>query len=87
VGFQFVGEVEVLHDAAPLPPRTRRVFGTPRSRSMCFVGREDELARLEAALASAEPARIAVEGLAGIAKTERALQLVHQLATAARGSP
>ncbi len=52
-------------------------------RTACFVGRTAELDRLEALLASGSDARIAasVEGLAGIGKTELALQLVYRLAS------
>ncbi|WP_428269293.1 effector-associated domain 2-containing protein, partial [Haliangium sp.] len=52
------------------------------ARTACFVGRAAELDQLEALLTGGSDARIAasVEGLAGIGKTELALQLVYRLA-------
>ncbi len=77
-------------DALPEPVEARRtrpasrggLYGVPRGLSMCFVGRESELLALERLLASETHVRIqaSVEGLAGIGKTELALQLIHRLA-------
>ncbi len=63
------------------PAGPSRLFGVPQSLSVQFVGREVEMARLEELL-RATSVRVAasVEGLAGIGKTELALQLVHHLA-------
>ena len=67
----------------PSPARgASRLHGVPRTRSVQFVGRERELAELSKLLEQVGSVRIAasVEGLAGIGKTELALQLVHRLA-------
>ncbi len=67
------------------PSRTHglsRLYGVPCFRSVHFVGREEELDQLQEILSRTGSVRVAasVEGLAGIGKTELALQLVHQLA-------
>ena len=55
-----------------------QLHNVPSERSTCFVGRQAEIAHLEELLEHPD-ARIAVEGLAGIGKTQLVLQLVHQL--------
>lgn len=59
-----------------------RFYGVPGTRSVQFVGRVEEFAHLRDLLNRSGSVRIAasVEGLAGIGKTELALQLVHRLA-------
>ncbi len=59
-----------------------RLYGTPRTPSIRFVGRDIEIAQLEQLLQHSDAVRIAasVEGLPGIGKTELALQLVYRLA-------
>ncbi|MCP3964424.1 MAG: tetratricopeptide repeat protein [bacterium] len=66
-------------------PRVRgvsRLFGVPDTRSVQFVGREHEIEQLGQLLRRPDSDRIAasVEGLAGVGKTELALQLVYKLA-------
>jgi DNA-binding winged helix-turn-helix (wHTH) protein/tetratricopeptide (TPR) repeat protein len=80
-GYQFLGEVE----AGPgLPARLPMggFYGVPRGLSMFFVGRSQALLDLEEALTKNTYVSVqaSVEGLAGIGKTELALQLVHRLA-------
>jgi tetratricopeptide (TPR) repeat protein len=55
----------------------------PRNRSLFFVGRERELSTLQEALTrdTRLTVQVALEGLAGVGKTELALQLVHRLAS------
>jgi DNA-binding winged helix-turn-helix (wHTH) protein len=81
VGYQFVGPVTV--DAVSA---RRRIWGAPRGLSLCFVGRAAELDELEQRLCAPAHAsvQVSIEGLAGIGKTELALQLVHRLAHADR---
>ena len=86
MGYQFAGAVEPDDVAVPATAPRRRIFGSPRGLSMCFVGRDAEVAQLESLL---EPAahmsvQVCVEGLAGIGKTELALQTAHRLARAGR---
>ena len=59
-----------------------RIYGSVRSPSVEFVGREEQLFELEKLLLNVDAVRIAasVEGLPGIGKTELALQLVFRLA-------
>ena len=74
----------VRQGGAPRVHGVSRLYGTPRTLSVQFVGRDQELAQLQKLLQDSDAVRIAasVEGLAGIGKTELALQLVHQLAGA-----
>lgn len=60
------------------------LYGVPRSPSVEFVGRSVELDQIQSLMRRADAIRIAasVEGLAGIGKTELALQLVHRLGAA-----
>ena len=82
-GYRFAQPVAVAERAerpAPAPAR-RSLSGSYRMPSMFFVGREHELARLEQLLADPVPGLcISIEGLAGIGKTELALQLAYRLA-------
>jgi tetratricopeptide (TPR) repeat protein len=57
------------------------LYGAPRGRSTVFVGREEDLKSLEDLLANQSYVRLAasIEGLAGIGKTELALQLAYKL--------
>jgi tetratricopeptide (TPR) repeat protein len=59
----------------------RGIYGVARHRSVVFVGRNDEMERLAALLTKATHVRLAasIEGLAGIGKTELALQLAYKL--------
>jgi len=88
VGYQFVGPVRDSPPNARAAIATqlpgRRIFGSPRRVSMCFVGRDGEVCELETALAPPLDvgAQICVEGLAGVGKTELALQVVERLARA-----
>jgi tetratricopeptide (TPR) repeat protein len=52
-------------------------YGVPRWPEGAFVGREDDLSRVEGMLGAGP---VAVSGLAGVGKTELALQLAYQLA-------
>lgn len=56
-----------------------RLYGTPCTPSIRFVGRDVEIAQLEQLLQHSDAVRIAasVEGLPGVGKTELALQLVY----------
>ncbi len=54
------------------------LYNVPVERSAYFVGRREELTQISALLESRHTP-IAIEGLAGIGKTELALQLVYQL--------
>jgi hypothetical protein len=58
------------------------LYGVPRGQSMFFVGRTEALSELEEVLTKHTYVSVgaSVEGLAGIGKTELALQLVHRLA-------
>ncbi|MEM7582844.1 MAG: tetratricopeptide repeat protein [Acidobacteriota bacterium] len=71
-----------LRGASAAALTASRLYGIPRSPSMRFVGRREELDRLEQLLLHSTAVRIAasVEGLPGIGKTELALQLVFELA-------
>ena len=73
---------ERLRGASAAALTASRLYGLPRSPSVKFVGRGEEISRLRELLLHAEAVRIAasVEGLPGIGKTELALQLVFQLA-------
>ena len=79
-GYQFVPPVRVV-ERAPLAEPGTRLIGIQRGPSMSFVGRSQELRALETLLLqdSYVGSHIAVEGLAGVGKTELALQLVHKL--------
>lgn len=81
VGYQFVGKVEV-HLASDKVAHRSGLHGVPRGLSLSFVGRDAELLGLERLVTNESHVRIqaAVEGLAGIGKTELALQLVDRLA-------
>ncbi len=73
----------------PVPPSMARArpYNLPARRSSrVFVGREADLAKLDAALAPGRHVGLAasVEGLAGVGKTELALQLVERLASSGR---
>jgi len=59
-----------------------KLYGTPRTPSGKFVGREEEISQLRERLRNSTAVRVAasVEGLPGIGKTELALQLVYRLA-------
>lgn len=71
-------------------PRPRSVLGPSRLvgasfRAVKFVGRAAELARLEELLVPSSVAlSTAIEGLAGVGKTELARELVHRLAEAGK---
>ncbi len=58
------------------------LHGVPPPRSVHFVGRDRALLRLKERLQKEDAVSVSasIEGLAGIGKTELALQLVHQLA-------
>ncbi len=82
---------DVLEELQAFPQLIRKFYpewsrqalcGVPSTRSVQFVGREAELEQLRQLVRRAGSVRIAasVEGLAGIGKTELALQLVHRLA-------
>jgi tetratricopeptide (TPR) repeat protein len=62
--------------------RTSRLYGAPRTPTSRFVGREAEIAQARELLERTDAVRVtaSVEGLAGIGKTELALQLVYRLA-------
>ncbi|MCP3960159.1 MAG: TIR domain-containing protein [bacterium] len=77
-----VGQVGGLGGGAQFGGGPSRLYGVPGTRSVHFVGRDQELSQLRELLRRRGSVRIAasVEGLAGIGKTELALQLVHQLA-------
>ncbi len=85
---------DVLEELQAFPQLIRKFYpewsrqalcGVPSTRSVQFVGREAELEQLRQLVRRAGSVRIAasVEGLAGIGKTELALQLVHRLAAEA----
>jgi DNA-binding winged helix-turn-helix (wHTH) protein len=81
-GYQFVGEVRVESSVQPESAPTGGLYGVPRGLSMSFVGRAAELSELEEVLTKQTYVSIqaSVEGLAGIGKTELALQLAYRLA-------
>ena len=63
-------------DGVPL-----RVYNAPaRDPVQHFVGRGAEVERIEVDLASSAAPRVAIEGLAGVGKTELALQVAYRLA-------
>ncbi len=57
------------------------LYAVPDARSVHFVGRDPALKQLKELLETADSVSVSasIEGLAGIGKTELALQLVHQL--------
>ncbi|MCB1037418.1 MAG: tetratricopeptide repeat protein, partial [Acidobacteria bacterium] len=61
--------------------RITGLYGVPDTRSVRFVGRGAAMARLRGLLEGGEGVAVSasIEGLAGIGKTELALQLVHEL--------
>ncbi len=63
-------------------PRRGRLHGVPYPRSVRFVGRDVAMQRLRDLLDQGDAVSVSasIEGLAGIGKTELALQLVHRLA-------
>src|SRR5262245_5003294 len=82
-GYQFTGEVEVRR-TRPRSVRRARIHGTPPGASMHFTGRQHELARLEDLLvrqSSYVSLQASVQGMAGVGKTELAVQLAYKLAT------
>lgn len=87
-GYRFMGAVgplataTVVQGASSAGAAHGEVHGLPRGPSMSFVGRDVELARLEELLTKKGYVSVqaSIEGLAGIGKTEVALQLAHKLA-------
>jgi DNA-binding winged helix-turn-helix (wHTH) protein len=79
-GYRLVPEVEVRGGTATRLS-LRSTFGITRGTSTCFVGRARELEGLHRLLQWRRPTalRIAIEGLAGVGKTELALQVVQRL--------
>jgi DNA-binding winged helix-turn-helix (wHTH) protein/tetratricopeptide (TPR) repeat protein len=87
LGYQFAGSLEDGDASRPgerAAPERPRIIGAPRGLSTCFVGRSAELERLEALFEDNTGAWAAICGVAGIGKTELALQLTYRLAQ--RGS-
>ena len=76
------GSSDSSENESAASPLRAALLGVPRGHSMVFVGRDHELAELEKALTETTyiSVQASVEGLAGIGKTELALQLVHKLA-------
>ncbi|MCH9647716.1 MAG: ATP-binding protein, partial [Deltaproteobacteria bacterium] len=72
---------QLLRDGSAAALVASHLYGTPRTPSGKFVGREVEITQLREFLERSQAVRIAaaVEGLPGIGKTELALQLVYQL--------
>jgi tetratricopeptide (TPR) repeat protein len=87
-GIQLVGPVRVRTQATAQPATlpVGRLHGVTRGISMAFVGRDAELCLLEELLQDEGYVALqaSIEGLAGIGKTELALQLVYRLAKAQR---
>jgi DNA-binding winged helix-turn-helix (wHTH) protein len=85
-GYQLAGPVDVdeLPSQVISSESAARFHGVPRGLSMSFVGRDVELQRLVQLLTTESHVSVhaSVAGLAGIGKTELALQAVHHLAHA-----
>ncbi|KAL4909946.1 hypothetical protein BDW74DRAFT_186277 [Aspergillus multicolor] len=62
----------------PRPSRTASHWMVPFYRNMRFVGREEEIDRIEELL-NTSPAKIAVCGLGGVGKTQIALEVAHRM--------
>ena len=80
-----LSDLRTPHTSPTLPRIRTRIFGTRRLPSVAFVGRDAVLHRLHDLLVhQGANARISasVAGLAGVGKTELALQLTERLATA-----
>ncbi|MBP8805562.1 MAG: tetratricopeptide repeat protein [Kofleriaceae bacterium] len=71
---------------APRPLGRSPSYGVPKRRAQAFVGRELDVATLEAALAPGGRVSVAaaIEGLAGVGKTELALQVADRLSQTSR---
>lgn len=70
----------VLNEPSPTHRRSQ-LYGVPQRGTNHFLGREEAMDQLEAALQRSGSVRVAasIEGLAGIGKTELAVQLAHRL--------
>ncbi|WP_433121011.1 FxSxx-COOH system tetratricopeptide repeat protein [Micromonospora sp. CA-246542] len=68
-----------LHRASTAPDTGKRLHNLPKPATRLFVGRQDELAALEAVMSAGSGVICqAVHGLGGVGKTELALQYAHQ---------
>ncbi|RDW90247.1 uncharacterized protein DSM5745_02022 [Aspergillus mulundensis] len=62
----------------PRPPRTAHHWMVPFHRNSRFVGREEEINRIERMI-NTSPSKIAVCGLGGVGKTQIALEIAHRM--------
>jgi tetratricopeptide (TPR) repeat protein len=76
-------EIAAVVRGAPPPAAASRMYNVPLA-SQAFVGREVELEQLAQMLGGSDSVRVtaSVEGLAGVGKSELALQLAYRLAGA-----
>jgi tetratricopeptide (TPR) repeat protein len=77
--------ISQIKDQAVGPPRKEplELYSLPRANPD-FVGRADELARIEAALVAGGAAITAIEGMGGIGKTAAGVQVAHAMRQAGR---
>jgi len=66
--------LDAVPNPAPLPPRSRM----PLSRNLLFIGREDDLKALAAALKPRTGAAAITTGIGGVGKTQLAAEFAHR---------